>query len=158
MIRPFAEDVRISQQWGANPTYYARFGQPYHNGTDYAAPMYTPLLCIADGQVAFVGTDPSGYGLYTRIWHEELLFFSFYAHMSDLSLLKIGKPFKEGEKIGSVGNTGNSTGPHLHLEIRYGINRWKYAISPYDGMGRGRVNPETVFQFLERLKGVGDES
>ena len=151
MIRPLPPTTRISQMWGANPAYYQRFGVPYHNGTDYAAPMYTQLLCIADGEVAYHGKDPRGYGHYVRIWHPTLLLFSFYAHMSDLSMISKGKEFKEGDPIGSVGNTGNSTGPHLHFEIRLAIDRWKYANSPYDGMSRGRINPETLYLAQERL-------
>jgi murein DD-endopeptidase MepM/ murein hydrolase activator NlpD len=145
--------------WGANPTYYQRFGVPYHNGTDYAAPMYTQLLCVADGEVIYYGEDPRGYGNYVRVWHPELLLFSFYAHMSDLTLCnEKGRKFAEGDPVGSVGNTGNSTGPHLHFEIRLAINRLKYAVSPYAGMSRGRVNPETLFLYQDRLEGVGDES
>jgi murein DD-endopeptidase MepM/ murein hydrolase activator NlpD len=152
VIRPIGAQARISQLWGANPSYYQRFGVPYHNGTDYAAPMYTQLLCVADGEVAYFGVDPRGYGNYVRIWHPELSLFSFYAHMSDLTLVnEMGKLFREGDPVGSVGNTGNSTGPHLHFEIRLAIDRWKYAVSPYANMSRGRINPETLYRLQKRF-------
>ena len=153
MIRPIT--ARISQPWGANPSYYIRFGVPYHNGTDYAAPEGRELLCIADGEIAWVGVDPRGYGNYVRIWHPGLELFSFYAHMRDLSIAtENGKKFKEGDVVGGVGNTGNSTGPHLHFEIRLAENRWKYAISPYANMSRGRINPETMYIVQEMLDAV----
>ena len=147
--------ARISQKWSANPSYYQRFGVPYHNGTDYAAPIHPDLLCIADGEVAYFALDPRGYGNYVRIWHPSLSLFSFYAHMVDLHVLsEIGQKFKEGEKVGGVGNTGNSTGPHLHFEIRLAEDRWKYATSPYANMSRGRINPETMYIMQERLDAV----
>ena len=63
MIRPVREGTRISQLWGANPSYCQRaFGIPYHNGVDYAAPVRTPILAVAQGTVIWRDYDHQGYG------------------------------------------------------------------------------------------------
>lgn len=149
MIRPV--EARISQLWGANPAYYQRmFGIPYHNGVDYAAPLQTPLLSIADGTVVYKDFDGKGYGNYLRIYHPDLLLFSFYAHLHSYAV-QAGATVREGQQIGTMGSTGNSTGPHLHFELRLAVDKNTYAESPYAGITRGRVNPETVYRMLERL-------
>jgi murein DD-endopeptidase MepM/ murein hydrolase activator NlpD len=140
----------ISQMWGDNPQHYIPWGSPYHNGTDYARPLGTPVLAMADGVVAWVDTDGPGYGRYIRIWHPILNLHTFYAHL-DEQLVAVGNRVLAGRQIGTVGNTGNSTGPHLHFEIRLGDGDQAYEMSPYADMQRGRINPETFFAVHERL-------
>lgn len=141
----------ISQMWGDNPERYQQWGQPYHNGTDYARPMGTPIFAMADGKVAWVDNDRNGYGYYIRIWHRSLNIHSFYAHLNE-RFVSNGQLVEVGRQIGTVGNTGNSTGPHLHFEIRLGNGSQLdgYAESPYADMPRGRINPETFFAVWER--------
>jgi murein DD-endopeptidase MepM/ murein hydrolase activator NlpD len=97
----------------------------YHVGADYAAPTGTPIVAVQDGKVleAKNGTTwgPS-YGIAAVIDHGKGLR-AIYAHMSKV-LVKAGDTVKEGQKIGEVGSTGNSTGPHLHLEVR--VSPWRY--------------------------------
>jgi murein DD-endopeptidase MepM/ murein hydrolase activator NlpD len=97
----------------------------YHVGADYAAPTGTPIVAVKDGKVleAKNGTSwGSAYGIAAVIDHGGGLR-AIYAHMSKINV-KAGDTVKEGEKIGEVGSTGNSTGPHLHLEVR--VSPWRY--------------------------------
>ena len=90
----------------------------YHNGTDIAAPQGTPILAAADGTVTIAnGTDPWGgsYGYYIKLDHGEGIE-TLYAHCSAIAVTA-GQQVQQGEVIGYVGNTGNSTGNHLHFEI-----------------------------------------
>jgi murein DD-endopeptidase MepM/ murein hydrolase activator NlpD len=97
----------------------------YHVGADYAAPTGTPIVAVTDGKVleAKNGTNwGAAYGIAAVIDHGGGIR-AIYAHMSKV-LVKAGETVKEGQKIGEVGSTGNSTGPHLHLETR--IAPWRY--------------------------------
>lgn len=130
----------ITQHWGQNAADYAQFGMWGHNGTDLAAPAGTPVFAIAPGIVAFVGED-ADYGIYARIYHPRLACHSFYAHLTTRTAAP-GTLIEPGQQIGTVGSTGNSTGPHLHFEIRLG------ALANYQNgtpMGKGRIDPETFF-------------
>ena len=97
----------------------------YHVGADYAAPTGTPILAVKDGKVLQARNKTSwgpAYGIAAIIDHGNGIR-AIYAHMSKV-LVKAGEVVKEGQKIGEVGSTGNSTGPHLHLETR--IAPWRY--------------------------------
>ncbi len=86
-----------------------------HTGQDFAAPEGSPALAVSSGRVSFVGRD-GGYGNLVRIRHAGGVE-TFYAHLSETTV-SVGQKIKAGEQIGEVGTTGNSTGPHLHLEVR----------------------------------------
>lgn len=86
-----------------------------HAGVDYAAATGTPIKAATDGTVTEAGWT-SGYGNYTCISHADGLS-SCYAHQSAIGV-SVGQTVARGELIGKVGNTGNSTGPHLHFEAR----------------------------------------
>jgi murein DD-endopeptidase MepM/ murein hydrolase activator NlpD len=86
-----------------------------HTGQDFAAPAGTPALAVSAGRVSFVGWD-GGYGNLVRVRHAGGAE-SFYGHLSSTSV-RVGQQVRAGEQVGEVGTTGNSTGPHLHLEVR----------------------------------------
>lgn len=138
------KDIRskFSQFFGDRYDYYMEtYGIPGHNGLDIAVPFNTNILSPADGIVEYVGHD-AGYGYYIRILHDELDAYSFFAHMVDRPPFSWGERVVRGQPVGNVGSTGNSTGPHLHWEIRLAIPGKKdYAISPYAGHTKGRTNP-----------------
>lgn len=91
--------------------------QQMHNGRDISANIGTPVIATADGQVVWSG--PQGaYGNVIMIDHGHSLT-TLYAHLSELGA-KVGESVKRGDLIGKVGNTGRSTGPHLHYEVRVG--------------------------------------
>ena len=109
----------ISQGFGPShlalePPYagYAHF----HTGIDLVEPFGSPVHAADDGIVALVGSSTSGYGRYVVIAHSGGLD-TLYGHLST-ALVKVGQLVTQGQTIGLEGSTGNSTGPHLHFELR----------------------------------------
>lgn len=96
-----------------------------HRGVDIAVPSGTPIGAACDGIVSFVGYDDI-YGNMVIIKHDDNTE-TLYAHASEI-LTEVGKEVKKGETVAKVGSTGRSTGPHLHLELRYKGN----PINPVD--------------------------
>lgn len=95
----------------------SRFGMRWgrmHQGTDIAAPHGTPILAAADGKVSFSGWS-GGYGELIILDHGNGTK-TKYGHCSK-RLVSVGDIVRQGDVIGKVGNTGNSTGPHLHYEV-----------------------------------------
>jgi murein DD-endopeptidase MepM/ murein hydrolase activator NlpD len=85
-----------------------------HLATDYAAPTGSPVVAVANGIVTFAGWD-AGYGNLVRIKHASGLT-SGYAHLSHIaSAIHAGRPVKQSDLVGLVGQTGLATGPHLHF-------------------------------------------
>ncbi|WP_407110827.1 M23 family metallopeptidase [Streptomyces sp. DSM 116494] len=95
-----------------------------HSGQDYAVPTGTPVLAAHGGTVVKAGGNGAGdgpaYGNAVVIKHGDKTY-SQYAHLSSVNV-KAGQVVKTGQKIASSGNTGNSSGPHLHFEIRTSPN------------------------------------
>ena len=89
----------------------------FHGGVDIAGSEGSPIAAFADGVVEYTGEDNS-YGRYFQIDHGNGVK-SFYAHCSQV-LVQKGQTVALGETVGLVGSTGNVTGPHLHLELKYG--------------------------------------
>jgi murein DD-endopeptidase MepM/ murein hydrolase activator NlpD len=87
-----------------------------HAGIDLAAPTGTPVRAVTDGVVQVAGSS-SGYGNLITIKHATGIE-TYYGHLSRIDV-RAGSTVAAGDLIGSVGSTGNSTGPHLHLEIRH---------------------------------------
>ncbi|BDD08820.1 peptidase M23 [Fulvitalea axinellae] len=87
-----------------------------HHGLDYSAKRGTPIYATGDGVVKKVKYYPGGYGRVVEIDHG-FGFETRYAHMQ-MYIVKRGQKVKRGECIGYVGNTGRSTAPHLHYEVR----------------------------------------
>jgi murein DD-endopeptidase MepM/ murein hydrolase activator NlpD len=94
-------------------------GRRFHAGQDFAAPTGTPILAATAGTVAYAGVA-SGYGNYTCV-DRGSGFATCYGHQSRI-LVSVGQVVGQGQQIGLVGNTGNSTGPHLHFEVRLNGN------------------------------------
>ncbi len=148
LIAPLAGTPTVTQWFGENPTAYAKFGYRGHNGVDYSAVVGTPVRAVADGTVAYVDDDPTGYGLYIRIWHKTLGVYSMYGHLSKQNV-KAGDTVKQGATIGLTGNTGNSTGPHLHYELRLCDAAGNYAPVP-GSIGKAAVDPYALIAGLDR--------
>jgi murein DD-endopeptidase MepM/ murein hydrolase activator NlpD len=90
--------------------------QNYNGGIDWAIPSGSPIVAAQAGKVVMLRNDATGYGTHVRIQHEDG-FLSIYAHMMDFAV-RVGDEVRAGEVIGRSDNTGNSTGPHLHFELR----------------------------------------
>jgi len=86
-----------------------------HSGVDIVAPMGTPIRAVGDGVVNIAGTPEWGYGLQVQINHG-YGYETKYAHLSRLNVA-LGQEVKRGDIIGYSGNSGYSTGPHLHYEV-----------------------------------------
>ncbi len=98
-----------------------------HKGMDIVAPKGTPIYAAEGGTVTYSGRDGSGYGNYIKIRHENGLE-TLYAHCSAL-YVRVGDKVAAGESIAAVGNTGRSTGNHLHFEVHkngYFVNPSNY--------------------------------
>ena len=103
----------------------------YHTGVDLAAPHGAKVVAIASGTVTHVGWGGWGnaYGVQVHIKHGSYI--TMVAHLSRTTVRR-GQSVREGQQIGNVGTTGNSTGPHAHVETR---------VSPF-GYNNRIVNPE----------------
>ena len=88
----------------------------HHNGTDFAAPTGTPIMASGSGTVITAGWCGNG-GNCVRIRHNSS-YTTGYGHLSKFAT-KVGKKVRQGQIIGYVGNTGMSTGPHLHYTVKY---------------------------------------
>lgn len=93
-----------------------------YNGKDFGAPVGTPVYAAADATVliAKTGGYNTGYGNYIILSHPNGMQ-TLYAHLSRVGV-SAGQKVSQGEQIGAVGSTGKSTGPHLHFEVRGGVN------------------------------------
>ncbi len=86
-----------------------------HKGIDIAAPIGEPIYAALDGKVAFVGTQ-KGYGNVVILEHDDFVM-TIYAH-NETNLVRLGEKVKKGQPIATLGDTGTTTGPHLHFEYR----------------------------------------
>lgn len=118
----------ISQEFGPSgltleppATYRGKAYPHFHDGIDIAAELGTPVLAIAAGRVAHVGHLSDG-AMVVIVAHERGLV-SLYGHLDDLALrpsVRVGDAVRAGDRIGAIGLTGVTTGPHLHFSIRRG--------------------------------------
>lgn len=154
MIRPVASD---SVNW---PLGTYRYGSTYfgamniHAGIDIDAPPGTPIVAAGPGTVIWAGWglfsfDPTNekdpYGIAVAIRHdfgyENQPVYTLYAHMEAHNIGFVGQHVETGDVLGWVGSTGNSTGPHVHFEVRVGRNDYystrnpELWIAPYSGWG-----------------------
>ncbi|WP_394262127.1 M23 family metallopeptidase, partial [Moraxella boevrei] len=111
-VRPITSKARMSSGFG----YRYIFGKTqFHKGMDFAAPVGTPIYATGNGVVTYSGWG-SGYGRYIEINHGNGVT-TRYAHNS-ANLVNVGDTVYANQHIANVGNTGRSTGPHLHYEVR----------------------------------------
>src|SRR3989344_1883971 len=147
------DDYRITQGYGC--TSYARcnrrnapYGGSPHNGIDFASGYGSPIKAIGDGEIIANGKN-DGWGNWVAIKHPPYNLVSLYSHMSAFELLRVGTQVKAGQIIGYEGNTGFSTGSHLHLSIykeffTY-INEKKNG-QLYFNYADGSINPRDYLQ------------
>lgn len=118
--RPLRGRVVVTQSFGptevrSEPSLYGYVN--FHTGVDYACPVGTPVYASIDGTISIPAYDQAGYGRYVRLDHSSDLA-CLYAHL-DRVVVAHGTRVKRGQLIAYSGNTGNSTGPHLHFSVIY---------------------------------------
>ena len=101
----------------------------HHDGVDIAAPTGTGVRVAAEGRVLRTGYDAGGYGRFIEVQHPNGMS-SLYGHLSRIDVAT-GDAVASGQRIGLVGSTGRSTGPHLHFEVRRGDRQ----VNPVKVMG-----------------------
>lgn len=158
VVRTFAKPVgnaRLSSTFGPRE-HPIHGGERMHEGVDFAAPTGTPVRATAPGRVSFTGRR-GGYGIVVEISHGASTT-TRYAHLSKVEKgLKRGARVDAGETIGRVGSTGNSTGPHLHYEVRVNGR----AIDPLENdqlaeaIRRGDMDSDALTQLKAARAAVG---
>ena len=115
-IRPKKYEFRISSHYGyrKDPVYHK---SAFHDGVDFATTLGNPVYVTGDGTVVTVRYKFFGYGNEVMIDHG-FGYKTRYAHMNSIDVVE-GQKVSRGDRLGEVGNTGKSTGPHLHYEILY---------------------------------------
>jgi murein DD-endopeptidase MepM/ murein hydrolase activator NlpD len=122
--------AQISQGFGPSTFWFEpAYGQypHFHTGIDLVEPFGSPVYAADDGVVALVGSSSSGYGNYVVIAHTGGLD-TLYGHLST-ALVKVGQAVTQGQPVGLEGSSGNSTGAHVHFELR--INQTPVDPTPY---------------------------
>jgi murein DD-endopeptidase MepM/ murein hydrolase activator NlpD len=123
-VQPVLQNLIWPAKGVLSSGYGPRWGR-IHRGIDIAAPVGTPIMAAASGEVISSGWSPGGYGYLVKVRHSDGSV-TLYAHNSKL-LVRKGQMVEQGQQISAMGSTGRSTGPHLHFEIHPN--------------GRGAVNP-----------------
>ena len=176
LFRPVDKKFYISQHFGENPNIYPSTNG--HNGIDFGLPEGNPVMAAADGVVTRAELDTTtaatpnrGYGYHVRIQHPDGST-SIYGHFQkDSFVVHTGDNVTMGTMIGRSGNTGFSTGPHLHFEVRLGLagtsaidpmpflvdeipskdTLFTVSVAPEGDGVRLRVGPGTNFGIIRKL-------
>jgi len=122
---PYKVNARSPFGWRVHPISGKR---KFHHGVDVACPTGTPLTAPADGTIVHKGAGASGG--YTLIVKHAPDLFTVYYHLREPSHLNKGTKVQRGERIAWSGNTGASTGPHLHFEVRHPTRTWGQTVDP----------------------------
>jgi murein DD-endopeptidase MepM/ murein hydrolase activator NlpD len=123
----------------------------FHYGTDLGAPMGTPVLAAYSGRVA-IADFMQGYGLTVVMRNKSDTSEALYGHMSEI-FVKPGDWVEQGQAIGRVGSTGNSTGPHLHFEFRERTAEGWVAMNPGGMLQQAIANFAQNFQLAQSANG-----
>jgi murein DD-endopeptidase MepM/ murein hydrolase activator NlpD len=134
----FIGNYPVTQTFGKNPALYRRFGWRGHNGIDFGMKTGTQLVSCVSGRVVSAYDDGRGWGKHVYIYDNYQNIVVIYAHLSRIDV-KVGQSVRVGKGIGLSGNSGNSTGPHLHFGI-YKTNASGYKIDLGNGYG-GAIDP-----------------
>lgn len=146
LLRTPINGARVSSRFGMRMHPVLGYSK-MHRGVDFAAPIGTPIYAAGDGRVTEAGRK-GAYGNYIRIRHSGE-FSTAYAHLSRYaSGLRKGTRVKQGQVIGYVGNTGRSTGPHLHFELIKGNKQ----INPSSvkSVSAGALNKREMVRFKQQ--------
>jgi murein DD-endopeptidase MepM/ murein hydrolase activator NlpD len=156
ILYPVDEKSIISQCFGITPysDVYKQFGLTGHNGIDWAVATGSPIYACMDGVVSEIKKESTGYGTHLKIRHQQdgQYFLGIYGHLKE-ALVSAGETVKAGQIIARSNNTGFSTGPHLHFELRpldaagnklYPGNGYDGAVDPYPMLVGTGIDPDEV--------------
>lgn len=112
--KPLKGEVEVSSEFGLRRNPFGRLNYEMHSGIDFRGPIGRPIYATADG-IVVVAQSSGGYGKHVVIDHG-YGYETLYGHMSALQV-KAGDRVQRGDQVGELGNTGRSSGPHLHYEV-----------------------------------------
>jgi murein DD-endopeptidase MepM/ murein hydrolase activator NlpD len=128
LVKPWPDGYSVNKRspfgWRVHPITRRR---KFHHGIDVALPVGSPLRAPADGEIIHKGDSKSGG--YTLIVKHATDLYTVYYHLQKPSHLSQGAKVNQGEVIALSGNTGASTGPHLHMEVRRS-RKWGDTVDP----------------------------
>lgn len=140
LVQPWPDGFTINARSPFGPRRHPISGKmSFHHGIDVAMPVGTPLKAGADGVVAHKGNGGSG-GVTLLLRHANNMHTVYY-HLQKPSTLPVGAQVKAGDVVAYSGNTGASTGPHLHYELRKS-RAWGDTIDPAPHIARPAVAEE----------------
>lgn len=118
MRSPFKGKFRVTAIYGAKGAHWAT----YHRGIDLVGVTTATVTAPCDGTVAYSGWEndanrKQGFGKYVSMWDADRKNKLYFAHLAE-AYVRVGQVVKRGDKLGLMGNTGNSAGTHTHFEIR----------------------------------------
>lgn len=137
--------IRINDGFGMR-MHPIRKKRVMHHGIDYKANIGTPVYSTADGVVESAGNKHDGYGKQIVVLHG-FGFKSSYSHLNKIEVSS-GEFVHKGQKIAESGNTGKSTGPHLHYEVRHLYSK----INPAPFVAWNIANFDTIFSTVKSVK------
>lgn len=157
MNTPFRAGNTITQNFGERADYYKQFGLAGHEGLDCVPVDGERAICaVEDGIVVRDVDDPKSgaYGIYCVVLNKQTKRAWWYCHMSQNNT-SIGQEIKRGDVLGTMGGTGNVTGDHLHLGIRYADENGN--ATNIDNGYKGFVDPAPVLNNLNKTAPVEQE-
>jgi murein DD-endopeptidase MepM/ murein hydrolase activator NlpD len=113
--KPIADSSEMTSTFGKRPNPFGFGAREFHNGLDFVDDYGAPVFATAPGTVMEAGYN-GGYGNQIVIEHKHG-YQTLYAHLSEIEV-EVGDRIESGDTIGALGNSGRSTGPHLHYEVR----------------------------------------
>lgn len=161
-MTPFKRGYLITQLFGVNKAYYSQFGLAGHEGLDLvptdengkvlnfvAGTDNWDILAIEDGEVVRDFDDPSisNYGKYVVVLNRDTKRAWWYAHFAN-NFVAVGQKIKRGDRLGHMGNTGNSSGAHLHLGLRLSDANGN-PVNTNNGFS-GFVNPKEILESFNK--------
>lgn len=124
IYRPVANEFKVTSPYGKRKDPVTGVESAMHYGIDFGVPVGTPVVSAVTGKIDAAGfenpeDEKQGFGRRVRqiVQEGEKRFYVYYAHLSEISV-KEGEEVVAGTRVGLSGNTGKSSGPHLHFEVR----------------------------------------
>jgi murein DD-endopeptidase MepM/ murein hydrolase activator NlpD len=150
LVQPWPDPFTINARSPYGPRVHPITGKrTFHHGIDVAMPVGTPLRAGADGVVAHKGQGGSG-GITLLLKHANNMHTVYY-HLQKPSALPVGAQVKAGDIVAYSGNTGASTGPHLHYELRRS-RTWGDTIDPAPHIVRNQPAPKPPVGLPQPIK------